>query len=394
VIRGRYGEGDKRLSAKGLAIRSDDELTGLLEKLKVLFKNAAIVGVKCDKRQVEVVDLDFIEEGDELSLITGGHGGTAEGGVLLSTSEGSDWVTLNVGGTRFSTCKSTLVMKAPVHSTLARMFANEDRIAACRRGEDGSYLIDRSPKYFEPILNYLRTGQLILESDVSPEGVYEEAKFFGLGDAVINQLKTMITEGEAGQADSKPLTRQDVISALITTSNSSELRFQGTNLAGANLSKLDLRRINFRYANMQGCNLKGANMSHCNMERCDLSGAIADGATFCGARMVCAVMENVSMRGCTFDDPSGEIASLEGANLRNGNLEDSSMANINLRVATLKYVNMKNCYLRSAVLAGADLEHCDLSGSDLCEANLRGANLENAKLELMPTPLHMSQTMQ
>ena len=97
-------------------------------------------------------------------------------------------------------------------------------------------------------------------------------------------------------------------------------------------------------------------MSHCNMERCDLSGAIADGATFCGARMVCAVMENVSMRGCTFDDPSGEIASLEGANLRNGNLEDSSMANINLRVATLKYVNMKNCYLRSAVLAGADLE--------------------------------------
>ena len=67
--------------------------------------------------------------------------------------------------------------------------------------------------------------QLILESDVSPEGVYEEAKFFGLGDAVINQLKTMITEGEAGQADSKPLTRQDVISALITTSHSSELRY-------------------------------------------------------------------------------------------------------------------------------------------------------------------------
>ena len=67
--------------------------------------------------------------------------------------------------------------------------------------------------------------QLILESDVSPEGVYEEAKFFGLGDAVINQLKNMITEGEAGQADSKPLTRQDVISALITTSQSSELRY-------------------------------------------------------------------------------------------------------------------------------------------------------------------------
>ena len=98
--------------------------------------------------------------------------------------------------------------------------------------------------------------------------------------------------------------------------------------------------------------------------------------------------------------------------MRKADLEDSSMANVNLRVAKLKYVNLKNCYLRSAVLAGADLEvgliihyiepnntggiliqqHCDLSGSDLCEANLRGANLDNAKLELMPTPLHMSQT--
>ena len=32
------------------------------------------------------------------------------------------------------------------------------------------------------------------------------------------------------------------------------------------------------------------------------------------------------------------------------------------------------------------------SGSDLCEANLRGANLKDTLLELMPTPLHMSQT--
>ena len=33
-----------------------------------------------------------------------------------------------------------------------------------------------------------------------------------------------------------------------------------------------------------------------------------------------------------------------------------------------------------------------MSGSDLCEANLRGANLKDTLLELMPTPLHMSQT--
>jgi hypothetical protein len=36
--------------------------------------------------------------------------------------------------------------------------------------KNGAYLIDRSPTYFEPILNYLRNGQLIFDSNVNPEG--------------------------------------------------------------------------------------------------------------------------------------------------------------------------------------------------------------------------------
>jgi hypothetical protein len=34
----------------------------------------------------------------------------------------------------------------------------------------GAYLLDRSPKYFEPLLNYLRTGKLILDNNVNPTG--------------------------------------------------------------------------------------------------------------------------------------------------------------------------------------------------------------------------------
>lgn len=36
---------------------------------------------------------------------------------------------------------------------------------------NGAYLIDRSPTYFEPILNYLRNGQLIFDSNINAEGI-------------------------------------------------------------------------------------------------------------------------------------------------------------------------------------------------------------------------------
>ena len=39
-------------------------------------------------------------------------------------------------------------------------------------------LIDRSPVYFEPILNYLRHGQLILEKGANPQGTTVQIQMF------------------------------------------------------------------------------------------------------------------------------------------------------------------------------------------------------------------------
>lgn len=36
-----------------------------------------------------------------------------------------------------------------------------------KQDERGAYLIDRSPEYFEPILNYLRHGQLIVNEGIN-----------------------------------------------------------------------------------------------------------------------------------------------------------------------------------------------------------------------------------
>jgi BTB/POZ domain-containing protein KCTD9 len=310
---------------------------------------------------------------------------------LSSTAASGDWIRLNVGGRMFLTTRATLTEREP-DSMLSRMFAASDggtSVWLSAVDQCGAYLIDRSPTYFEPILNYLRSGELVLDRGVNPRGVLIEARFYGIV-SLIDALEAKILEEEPA-TDNSPMTRTCLIKKLIGTTPEWELRCQGVNFEGTNLSKLDLRHINFKYAVLRNANLSHANLSYCNFERADLSSAKLDGANLLGVKMLCANLERASMHGCNFEDPAGTRANMEGANMKQVDLEGSHMAGVNLRVATLKNANLQNCDLRGAVLAGADLENCNLSGCDLQEANLRGANLKGAAFELMLNPLHMSQ---
>uniref|UniRef100_A0A4W6F8S5 BTB/POZ domain-containing protein KCTD9 n=1 Tax=Lates calcarifer TaxID=8187 RepID=A0A4W6F8S5_LATCA len=250
----------------------------------------------------------------------------------------TDWLTLNVGGRCFTTTRSTLVSKEP-ESMLAHMFREKD-VWGNKQDSQGAYLIDRSPDYFEPILNYLRHGQLIINEGINPLGVLEEARFFGI-EQLAEQLETLIKSSQPPD-DHSPLTRKEFIRFLLATTTKAELRCQGANLQGV--------------------------------------------------KMLCTNAEGATLRSCNFEDPAGIKANLEGANLKGVDMEGSQMTGINLRVATLKNAKLKNCNLRGATLAGTDLENCDLSGCDLQEANLRGSNVKGAIFEEMLTPLHMSQS--
>ncbi|XP_014682039.1 PREDICTED: BTB/POZ domain-containing protein KCTD9-like [Priapulus caudatus] len=316
----------------------------------------------------------------------------AKGRLKFRPTSSADWITLNIGGQCFTTTRSTLTRSDP-SSMLARMFATNQSATTWGNSVDpsGAYLIDRSPRHFEPILNYLRHGQIVLDAGVNPVGVLEEARFFGL-QSLAEQLESLVEESRRDR-DQAPLSRRDVIEALITTTAHTELRFQGINLSGVDLSKLDLRFINFKYSVLQGANLAQANLSCCLLERADLKAAKLDGANLLGVKMLCANLEGASLKGCNFEDPAGSRANMEGANMKGVQMDGSQMVGVNLRVANLRNANLQNCDLRGAVLAGADLENCDLSGCDLQEANLRGANLKGVTFDLMVTPLHMSQTM-
>jgi hypothetical protein len=87
------------------------------------------------------------------------------------------WVKLNVGGKIFLTTKQTLT-KEP-DSFLSRLVL-EDPDLPTDKDEDGAYMIDRDPRYFSTILNYLRHGKVILDEYLSMEGVLAESEFYNL----------------------------------------------------------------------------------------------------------------------------------------------------------------------------------------------------------------------
>ena len=83
-------------------------------------------------------------------------------------------ISLNVGGTIFTTSKSTLASHPD--SMLAKMCDTE---LPHQRDCEGNIFNDRNHKAFEVILEFLRTGSLFAEESLLPQ-LQVEADYFGL----------------------------------------------------------------------------------------------------------------------------------------------------------------------------------------------------------------------
>ncbi|KAK1342409.1 hypothetical protein QTO34_015174 [Cnephaeus nilssonii] len=264
----------------------------------------------------------------------------------------TDWLTLNVGGRYFTTTRSTLVNKEP-DSMLAHMFKDKG-VWGNKQDHRGAFLIDRSPEYFEPILNYLRHGQLIVNDGINLLGVLEEARFFGI-DSLIEHLEVAIKNSQPPE-DHSPISRKEFVRFLLATPTKSELRCQGLNFSGADLSRLDLRYINFKMANLSRCNLAHANLCCANLERADLSGSVLDVRIIFCVPILDSIVDITDYKCANLQGVKMLCSNAEGASLKLVDMEGSQMTGINLRVATLKNAKLKNCNLRGATLAGTDLE--------------------------------------
>jgi len=95
-------------------------------------------------------------------------------------------IILNVGGTRFPTTLTTL--RSVNDTYFEKMFRNES-MATC--SADGSYFIDRNPENFQYIMDFLRTGDMLLESADSNlrSELLKDAEFYELPEDLKEYLR-------------------------------------------------------------------------------------------------------------------------------------------------------------------------------------------------------------
>uniref|UniRef100_A0A5S6QPF6 BTB domain-containing protein n=1 Tax=Trichuris muris TaxID=70415 RepID=A0A5S6QPF6_TRIMR len=111
------------------------------------------------------------------------------------------WVSLNVGGQTFVTSKQTLSRNRE-----SFLFSLCEGNLQSDKDENGAFLIDRNPHYFAPVLDYLRHGKLIINKDVSEEGVLEEAEFYNL-PGLIKLCKDRISSRDVSKTRTKRVHR-------------------------------------------------------------------------------------------------------------------------------------------------------------------------------------------
>ena len=68
----------------------------------------------------EIVDLGFIQDLDQVKAVTKSDEKVVDETPVKPVNPRDEWITLNVGGTRYLTCRSTLAMNAAQTGMLVR----------------------------------------------------------------------------------------------------------------------------------------------------------------------------------------------------------------------------------------------------------------------------------
>jgi hypothetical protein len=283
-----------------------------------------------------------------------------------AAASASQWVALQFDDRVFTLTRSTLAGEPD--SLFAALFA-EDSVSGSGVDRNLSHpqhpvIFDRSARHVEPIIDYLRTGEVGVrdDADVSTlRAVYLEAQYFGVSGA-IEQLLDMCPDvvktaaerrrDRAAMPKAPHFTRADVermlmaVPAKPATPGTYRVRWCGINFDGIDFSELCLSCIDF-----ERCYFKDCDFTRCDMSGSNLSNVEMDGANFSEANFTAVRCAGTLATKAVF----------AGANC------DGS--------------DFSRCILVEADFSSANLTGCNFDSSDLSECKLAGADLKRAKLQ-------------
>ena len=247
-----------------------------------------------------------------------------------------EWVHFNVGGKALSTTRDTLTRREP-GSVLGRMFDSD--LAPAARDHKGRYLLDRPPKAFGAVLDYLRTG--VIDRTVDRLLLIEEASFWHL-PALLSQLRL--------QCDFQ--SRERLLAVLLQIPNRQYSEFVGIRFCGLDLSGLQLEgsfiRCDFTNCDMRNVRAEKANFSQSSFENANLDDVVAPFANF----------NNCNMNGCRF-----RRAQLCHVIFQKAQLAGADFYNADLQNAHMQDANMKNCIFTAANLEAVHFGESDCRGA-------------------------------
>jgi len=143
---------------------------------------------------------------DEIISAVSGHRGSSPPRGLSAPGKKDDLngtVVLNIGGHIFMTYES--VFTPFPESKLGALFRgackdNNTQSSFCNTStinERGEIFLDRNPNYFEPILDFCRSGKFYLPPHIRLEAVEEEAKFFGMHEYMFGKQQNFTVRRRA-----------------------------------------------------------------------------------------------------------------------------------------------------------------------------------------------------
>jgi uncharacterized protein YjbI with pentapeptide repeats len=271
----------------------------------------------------------------------------------------AEWISLNVGGKIFVTTKQTLCIDK--ESMLARMFsAEENGLSAGRKDPNNNYLIDRSPKYFGPILNFLRTGKVIIDEGVSIEGVIEEAHFFQI-KGMIEQLSQM-----------PDFTRKEVIKhARCNPAMLERIRLIGVDLSDLNLNGMSFDQSNITGANFTSSNIEASTFTKVNGNHAIFTEVFGIKSFFRESQLQCINFERAVLTDSNFS----------GSDLREANFEKADCSRVLFQKANLSGISFRGAILRTAKMQESNLTGADLREAELKDCHFTSCDLREAKLD-------------